>query len=87
MECDIAFFNLPEISNSIWKVIHVADTITTSNFVQKYTVERQEMLDDLELFKTYPTPAELPVERAKATIPNKPLPTYLLEALQKDGYF
>ncbi|MDD2599807.1 MAG: hypothetical protein PHO37_11360 [Kiritimatiellae bacterium] len=87
MECDVAFFNLSEISNSILRVIHAADTITTSNFVRKYNIERQELLDDLELFKTYPTPAELSVERAKAGIPNKPLPTYLFEALQNDGYF
>jgi len=29
----------------------------------------------------------LPTERAKAFIKNKEMPTYLFEALNKDGYF
>lgn len=87
MECKIAFLDLPEVSNSICSVIQVGDTITTSNFVKRFQREREELLDDLELFKTYPTSEQLPIERAKAFIKNKEFPTYLLDALQIDGFF
>ena len=87
MECKIAFLDLPEVSNSIWSVIQAGDTITTSNFVKRFQREREELLDDLELFKTYPTSEQLPIERAKAFIKNKEFPTYLLDALQIDGFF
>ena len=87
MECDVALLNLSAISNSILRVIQIGDTITTENFVKKFQIEREEMINDLELFKTYPTPNDLPTERAKAFIKNKEMPTYLFEALNKDGYF
>jgi hypothetical protein len=87
MECECAWLDLPQISNSILRVIQIGDIVSTSNFVQKFQVERQELLDDLELFRTYPTPQELPIERGKANIIHKELPTYLFDALQKDGYF
>lgn len=79
--------DLSQISNSIWRVIHVGDTVTSSNFVKEFKIERQGLLYGLDIFKTYPTPAQLPGERAKARFIHKPLPTDLLDALQADGYF
>jgi hypothetical protein len=87
MECQCAWLDLPQVSNSILRVIQIGDSVTTSNFVQKFQIERQELLDDLELFRSYPTPAELQTEREKANIIHKEMPTSLFDALQKDGYF
>lgn len=87
LECQIAWLDLPHISNSVLRVIQVGDTITSTNFVQKFQIERQELLDDLELFRSYPTPEELPTERQKGNINHKELPTFLFDALYKDGYF
>lgn len=87
MECYCAWLDLPQVSNSILRVIQIGDTVTTSNFVRRFQIERQELLDDLELFKTYPTPQELSIEREKANIIHKELPTYLFDALEEDGYF
>jgi len=87
-EYDLAFLELDTISNSFQRVIQIGDTITTTNFVKRFEVERQNLLDLLDVFKDEPIPVnELPAEKAKAHITEKPLPTSLIEALQKDGYF
>jgi hypothetical protein len=87
LECQFAWLDLAQLSNSVLRVIQVGDTITSTNFVQKFQIERQELLDDLELLKTYPTPEGLPTERQKGNISQKELPTFLFDALYKDGYF
>jgi hypothetical protein len=87
MECKIALLDLPEVSNSILRAIQIGDTITSSNFVKRFQVERNEMLEDLNLFRTYPSAIEEPNERAKAFIKGKELPTFLFDALNEDGYF
>ena len=87
-EYDLEFLELTSISNSYERVIQVGDTITTTNFVKRFVVERQEYLDFLELFKNEPIPENrLNEEKAKANINHKELPTGLLKALEKDGYF
>jgi len=87
-EYDLAFLELDTISNSFQRVIQIGDTITTTNFVKRFEIERQNLLDLLDVFKDEPIPVnELPAEKAKAYIKEKPLPTDLIEALQKDGYF
>jgi hypothetical protein len=87
LECQFAWLDLPQLSNSVLRVIQVGDTITSTNFVQKFQIERQELLDDLELLRTYPTTEELQTERQKGNISQKELPTFLFDALYKDGYF
>jgi len=87
-EYDLEFLELKTISNSFQRVIQIGDTITTTNFVNRFELERQDYLDGLDMFKNEPIPVnELPAEKAKAYIKEKPLPTKLIEALQKDGYF
>ena len=87
-EYDLAFLELATISNSFQRVIQIGDTITSTNFVKRFEVERENLLELLDVFKNEPIPMnELPVEKAKANIIHKPLPTKLIEALQKDGYF
>jgi hypothetical protein len=87
-EYDLEYLELSTISNSFQRVIQAGDTIASEHFVKRFELERQEYLDFLDLFKNEPIPAnELPAERAKATINHKDMPTRLIEALQKDGYF
>jgi hypothetical protein len=88
MEYHFEFLEMPEISNSFWRVINVGDTITTSNFVAKFPDERENFLQLLQLFTEHQmSPAELATEQAKGNINHKDMPTDLIEALQKDGYF
>jgi len=85
---DVEFLELNTISNSCQRVIQIGDTITTPNFVKRFGFERQDYFDILDMLKNEPIPInELPAEKAKAHINEKPLPTRLIEALQKDGYF
>jgi hypothetical protein len=87
-EYDLEFLELTSISNSYERVIQVGDTITTTNFVKRFEWERNDYVDGLDWLKNEPIPAnELPAEKAKANIIHKELPTKLIEALQKDGYF
>ena len=88
MECQIAFSDMSEISNSFWRVINVGDSITTTNFVAKYPDKRENLLGILEFIKDNPISSEdLATEPTKGAISHKPLPAALIEALQKDGYF
>jgi hypothetical protein len=87
-EYDLEFLELTSISNSYERVIQVGDTITTTNFVKRFEWERNDYVDGLDWLKNEPIPAnELPAEKAKANIIHKELPTKLIEALQKDGFF
>ena len=85
---DLAFLELDTISNSFQRVVQIGDTITTTNFVKRFELERQDYFEILDMLKNEPIPLnQLPAEKAKANIIHKSLPTDLLEALQKDGYF
>ncbi len=88
MEYYTEFSVMSEISNSFWRVINVGDTITSPHFLAKYPDERANLLEILDFIKENPlSPAELAIEQAKGNINQKSLPTPLIEALQKDGYF
>jgi len=90
-EYHLAFCEDAAISNAYFRVIHVGDTITTTNFVKCWQEEggRQDYLDMLDHLAEKPlTPQQIQEERLKGFINEKPLPdAYLIEALQKDGYF
>jgi hypothetical protein len=79
------------LSNAYLRVIQRADTITTTNFAKCWQEEggRQDYLDVLEDMAENPlTPQQIQEDRAKGFINEKPLiDAYLIEALQKDGYF
>ena len=91
-EYHLAFTEDAEISNAYLRVIQVADTITTTNFASCWNKEmwgRQDYLRILDRIAENPlTPQQVEVERKKGFIKGKRLPDgYLIEALQKDGYF
>lgn len=80
------------LSNAYLRVIQVADTITTTNFVKCWQEEgggKQDYLNILEFMAENPlTPQQIQMESLKGLINEKPLAdAYLIEALQKDGYF
>jgi hypothetical protein len=87
-EYALEFYEMENISNSFLRVIQVGDTITTTNFVTRYQVIKQDILWLLEDFSENPvTEQEIQTERPKASINQKHLPASLIEALHKDGYF
>lgn len=87
-EYDLEFLEMGTISNSFQRLLQVGDTITTTNFVKRFKLERDDYVDILDWLREDPIPAnELPNEKAKGNIIHKELSTGLLEALQKDGYF
>ena len=91
-EYHVAFTEVAEISNAYLRVIQVADTVTTTNFVANWTMERGGREDYLRILDVVAelklTPEQLEKERKKGFIKGKTLPDgYLIEALQKDGYF
>ena len=90
-EYHLAFCENAPLSNAYLRVIQVADTITTTNFVKCWQEEggRQDYLDILEHMAENPlTPQQIQEEGLKGLINEKPLPdAYLIEALQMDGYF
>ena len=87
-EYHFAFLNSSNVSNAYLRVLQVGDTITTTNFVSRFVRERQYIIDLLDDFRENPiTPDELLRDKPKANLKHKELPTKLIEALQKDGYF
>jgi hypothetical protein len=90
-EYHLAFCEDAQLSNAYLRVIQRADTITTTNFAKCWQEEggRQDYFDILEDMVENPlTPQQIQQERLKGFINEKPLPDgYLIEALQKDGYF
>jgi len=87
-EYHFAHLDVSEISNAYLRVIQEGDTITTTNFVSRFVKERQYIMDILADFSENPvTPDELLLDKPKANINQKEMPTRLIEALQKDGYF
>ena len=88
-EYNFAFLEVSAISNSYLRVLQIGDTITTTNFLNRYQESsRERILWILEDFAENPvTDQKLQKEKPKALIPGKPLPASLIEALQKDGYF
>jgi hypothetical protein len=87
-EYALEFYEMENISNSFLRVIQVGDSISTTNFVKRYQVIRQDILWLLDDFAENPvTDQEIQTERPKASINKKHLPASLIEALQKDGYF
>ena len=87
----IAFCERAAYSNAFLRVIQVGDTITTTNFVNYWQEggSRQNFLDILDYVAGNPlTPQQIQTESLKGFINKKPLADdYLIEALQKDGYF
>ena len=90
-EYHLEFCEEAQLSNAYLRVIQRADMITTTNFAKCWQEEggRQDYLDILEYIAEKPlTPQQIQQERLKGFINEKPLPDgYLIEALQKDGYF
>ena len=90
-EYHLAFCEESALSNAYLRVIHVGDTITTTNFVKCWQEEggRQDYFDILDDMAENPlTPQQIQQESLKGLINEKPLAdAYLIEALQKDGYF
>ncbi len=88
----LAFTEVTEISNAYLRVIQVADTITTTNFAACWNKERWGRQDYLHILDVIVerklTPQQIENDRKKGFIKGKRLPdSYLIEALQKDGYF
>ena len=90
-EYHLEFCEEAAISNAYLRIIQVGDTITTTNFVKCWQEEgeRQNFFDILDHMAKNPlTPQQIQQERLKGFINKKPLgDAYLIEALQKDGYF
>lgn len=91
-EYHLAFCERAAISNAYFLVIQAADTITTTNFAKCWQEEmggKQDYLHILDFIAEKPlTPQQIQQESLKGLINGKPLPdAYLIEALQKDGYF
>jgi len=87
-EFHFAYLDTAEISNAYSRVLAVGETVTSTNFVLRFSIEKKYILDILEDLKDDPiTPEELLLDKPKAAIIHKPLPTGLIEALQKDNYF
>ena len=88
---ELEFYEGGNLSNAILRIIQVGDTITTTNFVKEWQTKRvrQGLLGFLTAIAENPlTPQQIQAEKHKAFINKKPLPdAYLIEALQKDGYF
>jgi hypothetical protein len=90
-EYHLEFCEDAALSNAFLRIIQVGDTITTTNFVKCWqdVGARQNHLDVLEHMAETPlTPQQIQQERLKGFINGKPLlSAFLIEALQKDGYF
>ena len=91
-EYHLAFCERAALSNAYLHVIQVADTITTTNFMERWQEEvggKYDYLNILDVIARNPlSPQQIQVESLKGLIIGKPLPDgYLIEALQKDGYF
>lgn len=87
-EYALEFYETENISNSFLRVIQIGDSITTTNFVRRFQVIRQDILWLLDDFAENPvTEQEIQTERPKASINQKHLPASLIEALHMDGYF
>ena len=91
-EYHLAFSEDSALSNAYLRVIQVADTITTTNFVKCWKKEfggKYDYVNMLDFIAENPmTPQQIQTERLKGFIKEKPLPdAYLIKALQKDGYF
>ena len=85
----LAFSEIDEMTNTFLHVVQVGNTITTTNFVNRWQKGSRNILFFLDIMADEPlTPQEIQEGKIKALIPHKPLPdVYLIEALQKDGYF
>ena len=89
-EYHFAFMESEAISNAFLRVIQAGDTITTTNFVERWQeFSRERTLRILDIVAEIPlTPQLIQAEKHKALLPRKSLPNArLIEALQKDGYF
>ena len=90
-EYHLAFCEEEAVSNAYLRIIQVGDTVATTNFVKCWQTEgaRQNYMDIMDHMAEYPlTPQQIQQERLKGFINEKPLAdAYLIEALQKDGYF
>jgi len=78
------------LSNAYLRVVQIGDTITTTNFVQRWqAISRDSILGVLDdIAKNPMTDQEIQTERPKGFIKHKPLSDgRLVEALLKDGYF
>ena len=88
----VEFAEINMVSNAFLRVVQIGNTITTTNFVDRWQESSRNILFFLEFMAEEPlTPQEIQeieAERYKAFIPEKPFPDAdLLEALQMDGYF
>lgn len=90
-EYHLAFCENAALSNSYLRVIQRGDLITTTNFTICWQEEggRQDYFDILDyMAENLLSPQQIQEESLKGFINEKPLPdAYLIEALQKDGYF
>jgi hypothetical protein len=87
MEYELAFTELATLSNSMQRVLSVGATVQTPKFKGLYNelTFRLQML--LGFIKDYPL-EELPADKAKALINEKPLSgSNYIKALQDDGFF
>ena len=85
----VEFLEIEAISNAFLRVIQEGNTITTTHFLKEWQWSSKNILWFLDVFaKTPLTPQQIQAEKHKALIPHKTLPNaYLIDALQKDGYF
>jgi len=84
------FYEVDSLSNAYLRVIQIGDTITTTNFMERYQkASRESILGILDDFAEEPvTNADIQEGKQKALIKYKNLThSRLIEALQKDGYF
>jgi len=90
-EYHLEFCEDAALSNAFLRIIQVGDTIATTNFVKCWQEvgAKQNYLDILDHMSENPlTPQQIQEESLKGFITEKPLSAaYLIEALQKDGYF
>ena len=90
-EFHFSFMEDAALSNAYLRVIQVADTITTTNFVYWWQEmgRRENFLEILDYIAENPlTPQQIQAEIHKALLPRKQFPSSrLIEALQEDGYF
>jgi|GEM_PF-6989591 len=87
MEYEIEFMQFTSFSNTANKVLCASSDVSTSNFVKAVVLMQEDIESLLNMIPEYP-PEEIEADIQKASIAGKPLSCgYLIDALQKDGYF
>ena len=86
-EFNVAFLEMPLISNSAQRVFDVAETITSTNFTREFPKYSKNIHAGLNFLPHY-TLDEIEEDKPKALIPHKSLvATDIIKALWDDGFF